>query len=102
MKQRSLERFTRRVWFGLLVVAAYLVLLAGITGVTQWRSHQRLREETGRRALGAARELAELSPRARRFLNPQPYPVGLDPHVHARKQQLIAEARAPQSPAAPR
>jgi len=41
----------------------------------------------------AARELAELSPRARRFLNPQPYPVGLDPHVHARKQQLVAEAR---------
>jgi nicotinate phosphoribosyltransferase len=50
----------------------------------------------------AARELAQLSPRARRFLNPQPYPVGLDPHVHARKQQLIAEARSPQSPAAPR
>jgi nicotinate phosphoribosyltransferase len=42
----------------------------------------------------AARELAELSPRARRFLNPQPYPVGLDSHVHTRKQQLIAEARA--------
>ena len=42
----------------------------------------------------AARELAQLSPRARRFLNPQPYPVGLDPHVHARKQQLIALARA--------
>jgi nicotinate phosphoribosyltransferase len=41
----------------------------------------------------AARELAQLSPRARRFLNPQPYPVGLDPHVHARKQQLVAEAR---------
>jgi nicotinate phosphoribosyltransferase len=42
----------------------------------------------------AARELAQLSPRARRFLNPQPYPVGLDPHVHTRKQQLVAEARA--------
>jgi nicotinate phosphoribosyltransferase len=41
----------------------------------------------------AARELAQLSPRARRFLNPQPYPVGLDPHVHTRKQQLVAEAR---------
>jgi nicotinate phosphoribosyltransferase len=40
-----------------------------------------------------ARELAELSPRARRFLNPQPYPVGLDPHVHTRKQVLVAEAR---------
>lgn len=42
----------------------------------------------------AARELAQLSPRARRFLNPQPYPVGLDPHVHARKQALVAQARA--------
>jgi len=41
----------------------------------------------------AARELAQLSPRARRFLNPQPYPVGLDPYVHTRKQQLIALAR---------
>jgi nicotinate phosphoribosyltransferase len=40
-----------------------------------------------------ARELDQLSPRARRFLNPQPYPVGLDPYVHARKQQLIAQAR---------
>jgi nicotinate phosphoribosyltransferase len=42
----------------------------------------------------AARELSQLSPRARRFLNPQPYPVGLDPHVHLCKQALIAEARA--------
>ena len=42
----------------------------------------------------AARELTQLSPRARRFLNPQPYPVGLDPHVHVRKQTLVAEARA--------
>lgn len=42
----------------------------------------------------AAAELAQLSPRARRFLNPQPYPVGLDPHVHARKQELVADARA--------
>jgi len=41
----------------------------------------------------AARELGQLSARSRRFLNPQPYPVGLDPHVHARKQALIAEAR---------
>jgi nicotinate phosphoribosyltransferase len=41
----------------------------------------------------AAQELAQLSPRTRRFLNPQPYPVGLDAHVHARKQALIAEAR---------
>jgi nicotinate phosphoribosyltransferase len=41
----------------------------------------------------AARELAQLSSRARRFLNPQPYPVGLDPYVHTRKQQLVAEAR---------
>lgn len=42
----------------------------------------------------AARELAQLSPRTRRFLNPQPYPVGLDPHVHACKLQMLAEARA--------
>ncbi len=42
----------------------------------------------------AARELSELSPRTRRFLNPQPHPVGLDRHVHDRKQELIAEARA--------
>jgi nicotinate phosphoribosyltransferase len=41
----------------------------------------------------AAAELLQLSPRTRRFLNPQPYPIGLDHHVHARKQQLIAEAR---------
>ena len=41
----------------------------------------------------AAAELAQLSPRTRRFLNPQPYPVGLDHHVHARKQELIARAR---------
>jgi nicotinate phosphoribosyltransferase len=42
----------------------------------------------------AAADLAMLSPRTRRFLNPQPYPVGLDSHVHRRKQQLIEEARA--------
>src|SRR5262249_19727912 len=41
----------------------------------------------------AASELAQLSPRARRFLNPQPYPVGLDRHVHSRKQELVARAR---------
>jgi hypothetical protein len=42
----------------------------------------------------AARDLAMLSPRSKRFMNPQPYPVGLDAHVHRRKQQLIEEARA--------
>jgi nicotinate phosphoribosyltransferase len=41
-----------------------------------------------------AAELDALSPRTRRFLNPQPYPVGLDRRVHERKQQMIAEARA--------
>ncbi len=41
----------------------------------------------------AATELRQLSPRTRRFMNPQPYPVGLDTHVHTRKQQLIAAAR---------
>jgi nicotinate phosphoribosyltransferase len=43
----------------------------------------------------ARRDLAQLSIRTRRFLNPQPYPVGLDRTVYARKQQLIAEARLP-------
>lgn len=41
----------------------------------------------------AARELGQLSPRTRRFLNPQPFLVGLDPHVHARKLELVAKAR---------
>jgi hypothetical protein len=41
----------------------------------------------------AAADLARLSPRTRRFLNPQPYPVGLDRAVHTRKQELIARAR---------
>lgn len=42
----------------------------------------------------AGRELAGLSARTRRFLNPQPYPVGLDPRLHAMKMALIARARA--------
>ena len=42
----------------------------------------------------AATGLEALSVRTRRFLNPQPYPVGLDRLVHERKQQLIAKARA--------
>jgi nicotinate phosphoribosyltransferase len=37
-------------------------------------------------------DLAALSPRTRRFLNPQPYPVGLDPHVQRRKRDLIDNA----------
>jgi nicotinate phosphoribosyltransferase len=46
-------------------------------------------------SLAAARDrcradLAALSPRTRRFLNPQPYPVGLDPAVQRRKRELIA------------
>jgi nicotinate phosphoribosyltransferase len=41
----------------------------------------------------AARDLAALSPRTRRFLNPQPHRVGLDPHVHRVKRELIARAR---------
>ncbi len=41
-----------------------------------------------------AADLASLSARSKRFLNPQPHPVGLDAHVHARKLALIAEARA--------
>jgi nicotinate phosphoribosyltransferase len=42
----------------------------------------------------AARDLAALSLWTRRFMNPEPYRVGLDPHVHARKLALIAQARA--------
>jgi nicotinate phosphoribosyltransferase len=41
----------------------------------------------------AAADLEALSIRTRRFLNPQPYPVGLDEHVNRRKQELIAAAR---------
>jgi nicotinate phosphoribosyltransferase len=41
----------------------------------------------------AAAELAALSPRTRRFLNPQPTPVGLDDYVHAHKLAMVAEAR---------
>jgi nicotinate phosphoribosyltransferase len=41
----------------------------------------------------ARTELAMLSPRSRRFMNPQPYPVGLDNRVHIKKQQLILGAR---------
>jgi nicotinate phosphoribosyltransferase len=39
----------------------------------------------------AARELAALSPRTKRFLNPQPHPVGIDRYVHATKERLIEE-----------
>ena len=42
----------------------------------------------------AAADLAALSPRTRRHLNPQPYPVGLDAALHQRKLRLVAEARA--------
>ncbi|HUQ08340.1 MAG TPA: nicotinate phosphoribosyltransferase [Kofleriaceae bacterium] len=38
-------------------------------------------------------DLGALSPRTRRFLNPQPYPVGLDPVLHERKVALVARAR---------
>jgi nicotinate phosphoribosyltransferase len=43
----------------------------------------------------AIADLAALSPRSRRVLNPQPYPVGLDRHVHDRKLALIAAAAVP-------
>nr|HEX4313767.1 nicotinate phosphoribosyltransferase [Kofleriaceae bacterium] len=42
----------------------------------------------------AAADLASLSPRTRRVLNPQPYPVGLDRKVHERKLELIARAKS--------
>jgi nicotinate phosphoribosyltransferase len=41
----------------------------------------------------AAADLAALSPRTRRFHNPQPYLVGLDRHVHEAKRALLARAR---------
>ncbi len=47
--------------------------------------------ETARRR--AASDLAALSQRTKRFANPQPYAVGLDRHVHRRKQELIAATR---------
>ncbi|MDB4953005.1 MAG: nicotinate phosphoribosyltransferase [Myxococcales bacterium] len=47
--------------------------------------------ETARKR--AAADLAALSPRTKRFLNPQPYPVGLDRGVHDRKQELVLKAR---------
>jgi len=40
-----------------------------------------------------AADLARLSPRTKRFMNPQPYPVELDPRVEVRKQALIAAAQ---------
>jgi nicotinate phosphoribosyltransferase len=42
----------------------------------------------------AAADLKALSPRTARFLNPQPYPVGLDGALHERKRTLVAEARS--------
>ena len=42
----------------------------------------------------AAADLAALSPRTKRFVNPQPFPVGLDGHVHRRKLELVARARS--------
>ena len=42
----------------------------------------------------AAAEVAALSPRTRRFLNPQPYAVGLDTYVHEHKLAMIAAARS--------
>ena len=47
---------------------------------------------TAARARTAA-DLAALSPRTKRFLNPQPHPVGLDRYVHTHKQELIEAAR---------
>ena len=41
----------------------------------------------------AAADLGALSIRTKRFLNPQPYPVGLDGHVHRKKAELIEKAR---------
>lgn len=42
----------------------------------------------------AAAQLAALSPRSRRLLNPQVYLVGMEEQLAARKQELVAEARS--------
>lgn len=42
----------------------------------------------------ATADLAALSPRTRRFANPEPHRVGLDPRVQARKRELVLAARA--------
>lgn len=42
----------------------------------------------------AREELARLDPRSTRFMNPQTYPVGLDPALHDRKLRLIAKERS--------
>ena len=42
----------------------------------------------------AVSDLATLSPRSKRFLNPQPHTVGLDPYVQRRKRELVISARS--------
>jgi PAS domain S-box-containing protein len=55
MGGRSLQGFQRRVWLGVTLVGAYLVLLLGLHAVTLWQSHERLRAETAARARLSAR-----------------------------------------------
>jgi len=45
----------------------------------------------------AADQLGQLNPRVRRFVNPQYYPVGLEPSLHALKMELIRAARGDRS-----
>src|SRR4051812_1941400 len=39
------------------------------------------------------RQLAQLHPAIKRFVNPHQYPVGLDPKLHERRTRMILEAR---------
>jgi nicotinate phosphoribosyltransferase len=41
----------------------------------------------------ARREVAQLHPSVKRFVNPHLYPVGLEPRLHERKTELILRAR---------
>lgn len=50
--------------------------------------------ELGQARDRAAAQLASLSPRSRRLLNPQIYLVGMEERLAARKQELVARARA--------
>ena len=84
----DIEDPTRPVWSPAFETGEDL-LVTMLAGGNRVRPSEPLEAARAR----AARELAQLSPRTKRFLNPQPYPVGLDKHVHTRKQQLIAAAR---------
>ena len=84
----DIEDPTRPVWAPAYETGEDL-LVTMLDGGTRVREPDTLEVARAR----AARELGQLSPRTKRFLNPQPYPVGLDATVHTRKQALIRAAR---------